>query len=169
MTTEHLESLRLSFKPTRVRVLLVGESPPAGGTFFYLANSTLYTYTRGAFARVYGPVAFGPGGTASGFLEFFQQRGFYLDDLCLEPVNHMAPTERRVTCSASAQGFASRLAALKPDALVAVKMTLDKDIRAAMALASVADLPLYVLPHPACGNQKRYVNGLIECLRVLDI
>jgi hypothetical protein len=36
-----LESLRQSYRPQQVRVLFVGESPPAGGTFFYRANSNL--------------------------------------------------------------------------------------------------------------------------------
>jgi hypothetical protein len=42
MTTE---VLRGRYRPDVIRVLLVGESPPAGGTFFYAANYNLYRAT----------------------------------------------------------------------------------------------------------------------------
>lgn len=34
VSSEDVERLRRSFMPLRVRVLFIGESPPAGGTFF---------------------------------------------------------------------------------------------------------------------------------------
>jgi hypothetical protein len=45
-----LEALRLRYKPARVRWLLIGESPPANGTFFYKADSNLSRYTQQAFS-----------------------------------------------------------------------------------------------------------------------
>nr|MBC8193829.1 hypothetical protein [FCB group bacterium] len=40
--SEASEDLRQAFKPPKVEVLFIGESPPAGGTFFYNGNSKLY-------------------------------------------------------------------------------------------------------------------------------
>lgn len=165
-SSEDLENLRRSFMPPRVRLLFVGESPPAGGTFFYLGNSTLYKYTEEAFAKVNGTRA---NAQPSGFLNFFRDCGCYLDDLCLEPVNHLAGPDKRRACKASVPDLARRLASLRPDAVVAVKKTLDGDVRKALSLAGVPDLPLSVLPHPAFGNQKRYVEGLVERLRALKV
>ena len=42
-------ALRERYRPTRVTTLFVGESAPAGGTHFYLANSNLFRATREAF------------------------------------------------------------------------------------------------------------------------
>jgi hypothetical protein len=61
---------RRTFKPEKVRVLLIGESAPAGGTHFYLANSNLFRGIKVAFARVYGRSI--PDGDP--FLQFFQQQ-----------------------------------------------------------------------------------------------
>ena len=33
-----LEGIRKKYQPNKIQVLFIGESPPAGGTFFYLAN-----------------------------------------------------------------------------------------------------------------------------------
>jgi hypothetical protein len=45
------EDLRARYRPRDVDVLFIGESPPAGGTFFYAANSNLYYATEEAFRR----------------------------------------------------------------------------------------------------------------------
>jgi len=45
------DELRARYCPDVVRVLFVGESSPAGGTFFYAANSKLYFATKHAFEQ----------------------------------------------------------------------------------------------------------------------
>jgi hypothetical protein len=45
------EQARLQHRPDDVRVLFIGESAPAGGTFFYFKNSKLYQTTCTAFER----------------------------------------------------------------------------------------------------------------------
>jgi hypothetical protein len=82
-----LEPLRLDFLPDDVRLLFLGESPPAGGTFFYLANSKLCEATKEAFRSALPDQVRGPN-----FLVRFAELGCYLDDLCLEPVNHPSST-----------------------------------------------------------------------------
>src|SRR4051812_20336030 len=49
MAPSAAERTRRKYKPDDIRVLFIGESPPAGGEFFYLANSALYYATRQAF------------------------------------------------------------------------------------------------------------------------
>jgi hypothetical protein len=75
---EPLEHLRLYYRPPEVRVLFVGESPPAGGTFFYAADSGLYRATRDAFYEAI------PEARSGKFLERFAAYGCYLEDLCQE-------------------------------------------------------------------------------------
>lgn len=77
------EVLRRSFKPERVKVLFIAESPPPveRRTFFYLAKSGLYNYTRSAFLNAY------ENKINSDFLCFFKTIGCYLEDLSSLPSN----------------------------------------------------------------------------------
>lgn len=47
------ERLRRGYRPARVRILFVGESPPASGPFFYQADSGLYRAVRQTFLSAF--------------------------------------------------------------------------------------------------------------------
>jgi hypothetical protein len=85
-----LEAIRESYRPASVSHLLVGESPPAGRTFFYLANSLLFQATYQAFVAQIGDVPRG-----EDFLRWFSTNGWFVTDLCRIPVNHLSRSERR--------------------------------------------------------------------------
>ena len=74
------EKIRKVFRPEKVKVLLVGESPPPEEwKFFYNCNSDLYDATKEVFRRVLGrsDEEF----DNDEFLTFFESKGFYLVDL----------------------------------------------------------------------------------------
>ena len=85
-----IEELREKFKPETVRVLLVGESPPAEGTFFY-DRSLMTTYTKKAFEAALGQSF----PSDAEFFEHMRQTGFYLEDLSQVPVDKLPPSERK--------------------------------------------------------------------------
>ena len=89
LTRRERKGLRESFRPKRIRILFVGEAPPASGRFFYSANSGLYRAMRDAFIAVY------PRTNDENFLELFQASGCYLTDLCPKPVDHLNEKLRR--------------------------------------------------------------------------
>lgn len=78
-----IEVIRRKFKPAKIRILFIGESPPASGTFFYDGNSNLAKYTQHAFENCFGTSV----SQMSEFLRFFKEQGCFLDDLCLYPIN----------------------------------------------------------------------------------
>jgi hypothetical protein len=82
------EKTRLKYKPKNIRFLFVGESMPAGGTFFYFENSNLYKYTKEAFLQNFD-------WPEKDFLKLFKSNRFYLDDLCQEPINYLDETKKR--------------------------------------------------------------------------
>ena len=41
LTPKEFQEIRLNYKPTNIKVLFIGEAPPAAGKFFYLAKSDL--------------------------------------------------------------------------------------------------------------------------------
>jgi hypothetical protein len=161
------EQVRQRFRPEEVGVLFVGESPPAGGTFFYQANSNLYEATKAAF----GAAGLPPG---KNFLERFKALGCYLDDLCLEPVNHLKldnPLARKKRLALRVQGrapLADRMRKQPPRAIIVVMKGIEDDVRAAAVAAGLEDVPVHALPFPARREHRdRYVLDLEAILRSL--
>src|SRR4051812_45094205 len=91
------ERARASYKPHDVRVLLIGESPPDGGTFFYLGDSVLHHATRDAFFRAWPSLR----RRDESFRTTFWALGCFVEDLTLISVNKLPNDERRA-CSAPA-------------------------------------------------------------------
>lgn len=152
------ERLRRRHKPDDVRVLFVGESPPAGGTFFYRANSKLYDATREAFESAMPQVA-----RQDDFLSAFERLGCYLDDLALYPVNQLdlkAP-ERLQARAAGVKPLARRIKALRPRVAVVVMKTIVDDVRDALEIAGHGAVEHAELPFPA-RHRDRYVAELSE-------
>ena len=69
------ERLRKRYRPERVQILFVGESPPASGRFFYQADSGLYRAVKETFLTAIAPLA------KNDFLDSFRSLGCYLVDL----------------------------------------------------------------------------------------
>ena len=159
-----LDILRQSYKPDTIRVLFIGESPPAGGTFFYKADSNLARYTQRAFTNVFGSAV----GDGEQFLRFFKELGCFLDDLCLTPINHLDERERRRYREQSVGDLAARLRDASPQAIVVVIKRIVPFVVRAAHQAGFASLPIAALPFPAQGNQLRYVRELTIVLKDLQ-
>lgn len=155
------EDIREYWRPKRVRVLFVGESPPAGGTFFYRGNSNLFRYTREAFGRA---LRRDWGQEPASFLEFFSGCGCYLDDLCPFPVNHLAVRERRRLCLENSKELARRLMEMRPELVIAVKRDIEDPLRKALVVADLQDIPVQALRFPTFGHQERYVAALADII-----
>jgi hypothetical protein len=86
------EALRRRYRPVKVKLLFVGEAPPASGRFFYRADSGLYRAIRSTFIQEF------PSLENADFLQSFRDLGCYLVDLCGKPVDHLDAAERRQAC-----------------------------------------------------------------------
>jgi hypothetical protein len=146
--TETPESARQRHRPDRVTLLLVGESPPSGGTFFYFRNSKLYRETAKAF-RASVPDLLG-----EDFLASFVELGCYLDDLCLRPVNQLkragnaGKDKLRAERKAGETPLAERMSETDPLAVVLIGLGIEANVRRATTDAGCADLPFWGLPFP---------------------
>jgi hypothetical protein len=159
-----LEQLRHSYKPADIRVLFVGESPPAGGTFFYRADSNLARCTQEAFSEAFGR-EFDDG---EAFLRFFASLGCYLDDLCLVPVNRMDKADRKRQRVESIGSLAARIRAASPEAVVSVMRAIVPQVKQAMDLAGLDTTLFFSLPFPAYQHKQDYVHELVSVLRRLQ-
>jgi hypothetical protein len=157
------EATRQGYRPDEVQVLFISESPPKDGTFFYRANSELFTFTNEAFAEFYPDC-----GAGASFLQFFQARGFYVEDLCLGPITHLPHQTRESKRERCVEPLARRIQAANPIVIIGVTTEIKKYIQQAIGLAQLERLRVvYFLPSPAEGYQKRYVDELVAALRHL--
>src|SRR5882757_4204708 len=106
------ELLREHYRPARVKVLFVGEAPPASGLFFYHADSGLYRAIRGAFVKAF------PDLRDADFLKAFQTLGCYLVDLCGRPVDHLDAQKRKQLCAEGEVRLAGTIHQLQPEVIV---------------------------------------------------
>jgi hypothetical protein len=166
------EILRREFIPDRITVLFVGESPPAGGTFFYRANSLLYDATKEAFQTAVPDLVRG-----AGFLDHFRALGCYLDDLCLVPVNHpkldnrLARAKRLLHREEGEAPLAERMREYAPRAIVVTVIGIAENVSRAAGRAGLSDLPRPALPFPGRkAHRDRFIaelaSELIEFRRV---
>lgn len=154
LTTEN-ERLRERYRPSDVVFLLVGESAPAGGTFFYRADSNLFHATREAFVRGLGAM---PEGEA--FFERFKELGFWLYDLAPNPVNRTPGRPRKDAVSAGVGALATLLRDVEPDMIIGVKTSLEGPIKAAAAMADVPAYRTMILPFPLYQWREEYIGGM---------
>jgi hypothetical protein len=154
------EELRASYRPSRVKLLLVGESRPAGGTFFYRADSRLFFAVRDAFERAHGPMAAG-----EAFLAEFQKRGAWLYDLAASPVNRQRGRPRAAAVAKRVWELAQVLEESPGAQVVAIKRDLEAPVRRAMEMAGESADRLCVLPFPLYQWREVFVTGLAALLQ----
>jgi hypothetical protein len=156
-STGFFEELRLHYRPKKVRVLLVAESRPAGGTFFYAGNSRLVRYTEQAFRKAYDVDAM----TMPIFLAGFQAAGCYLEDLCTEPVNHIEKHSlRRAEWKRSVDYLSQRIASASPLAILPIHKGSEPFVKQAALKAGRLYLLRPAIPFPSMGNHPRYIAAL---------
>ncbi len=130
-----------------MRILFIGEGPPASGRFFYRADSGLYRATRDAFDAAF------PAARQAPFLEDFRARGAFLVDLCPEPVDRLAPAARRRARRRSEPRLARIVRAVRPEAVVVLARSIAPNVRRALGQARWSG-PLLELSYP--GRWKRH-------------
>ena len=143
-----LERLRRRFRPDRLRLLFVGESPPASGRFFYQGDSGLYRAMRDAFQSV------DPAISDANFLARFQALGCYLIDLCPEPVDHLDSKTRRTVCLANESSLSRTIARVHPPAIATVVRSIEGNIAQAACRAGWQG-PVLHLPYPGRWSHHR--------------
>jgi hypothetical protein len=158
---ETIDKIRFSYKPNKVKVLLVGESVPTDGNFFYYGDSNLYNHTKSAFEKVYPEVS---SLTIHDFLGFFKEKGFYLDDLCLRPVNKLDKKQRRQFIENSVPSLATRIKGYSPMVVVSILKSIEMDVSKALDSSGVGSR-LYSLPFGGNGHQNKYIEELYQIVK----
>ena len=154
------ESLRRRYRPDEVRLLFVGEAPPASGRFFYQGDSGLYRAVRDTF------IAACPSLEKDEFLEAFRDLGCYLVDLCGEPVDRMAQPARISICHAGERRLARTIRKLRPMLIVTVVRSIRDSVKRAEIQAGWSGTNIE-LPYPGRWKHHRveFQRQLVPLLR----
>ena len=152
------EKLRSYYRPSKINVLFVGEAPPAGDTFFYAENSQVYRYLSGALSVHLG--------SPSRFLETFQEHGYFLDDLALQPIVNVSATERRRILRQNTPLLARRIAEYQPQVIVTILKRIFPYVEEAKSLAGL-NVPNYPVSFPGVGQQAHFRREMNEILQYL--
>src|SRR5467141_1312501 len=90
---------RRRYRPRKVRFLLIAESPPSSGGFFYfrttIGKDHLFRETMKALDLWPRNEPMRRGVDKRSMLSRFQSKGLYLLDTCELPVDKLRPVERR--------------------------------------------------------------------------
>ena len=162
MTTNkenNIEQIRQLYRPEEVRILFVGESPPESGGFFYV-ESLMTTFVSRPFESRFN-IQFKDN---QDFLEFFQKQQCYLDDLCLDPIDKVSPSKRRLMSKQNVLPFSQRLSSMQPIIVISILKRIEKYVIEAIELSGVKT-QFYSVPFPGFGNQNRFkdeVLGILE-------
>jgi len=153
---------RNKYKPRRVNILFIAESPPSSGGYFYSEKTIGKDHL---FRETMKALEFWPSGRPMrkdcdkrSMLSEFRSLGFFLIDTCEFPVDKLPPRERRISTIRGAMTLPGRVGALCPDRILIVKKTVFKPAIQALSKTGFARRVLNTepLPFPSHGNQKKY-------------
>jgi precorrin-4/cobalt-precorrin-4 C11-methyltransferase len=152
------EAIRQSFRPDKIRLLVIGESPPVSGRFFYIKGA-MTTLTSRAFERAHGIIFH----NNLEFLEYFKASGCFLDDLSHSPVNQLNRTEREEKLRKNIDALGERIAEANPDVVVAALKKIGHYVREAVEKSQCSP-QLYVVPFPGNGRQNEYIEKMAKII-----
>jgi hypothetical protein len=161
------EELREQYRPDRLEVLLIGESPPDPGDgsrrFFYAPTLQIDNLYRGVAQALYGPevdLADKPA-----VLGRLQADGFWLIDAVDQPINHLPPGPRRAAISAAVPQLVARCRALAPRRGVIICHRVVYQLTASsLREAGVRVLHDQPLPFPLGNWRAAFITGLRRAL-----
>ncbi len=155
-----MENLRQSYKPDYIKILFIQETPPKAGDFFYLGNSPFNPFTRRAFEAAYNLKFI----SLKAFLDYFKNRGCFVDHLTHEPISHFNSGRRNRVPKNNVLSLAMRIQIYQPDIIIACLKKIEPHVQEAVRISDI-DCRFYSLPFPGNGNQNEYVDGLIRILK----
>lgn len=161
---EWYQTLRESWKPRHVRLLLIGESPPEDGgdptrrRYFYAERLDQYdNLFRSVVAALYDGGRLSKGDPKTPWLDRLRSDGVYLIDLCSAPVNALTPEARRRTRNTSVEGCVRCVSELAPDGIVICHTPSYSLLAEPLRAASLPLLHEKAIPFPLPNKRKEFV------------
>lgn len=161
------ESLRLQWRPARVRLLLIGESAPdvsaapAARRFFYAPILTRADnlYRAVVFAMYTPQEPLRAGDLKEPWLARLKADGVYLIDAAPYPINHLTAARRRQVRLEHADACVAQAQALQPDGVVVCHGPTFEDLASRLRTSGLPVLHSEALPFPLGNHRARFIAG----------
>lgn len=163
--TEVLSQIRQLYEPEAVQLIFITEAVQPGKRFFYLKNSNVFRAIKEAFSQVFGEFK-----SDEEFLNFFKENGCYVDYLCNEMINGLAPEVRQAVRTNSIKPLSERLAAMKPKVVITMMKVLEPEVNKAIESSGITSVQYTrAVPFPAHSqtNVEKCIAALVEVLEEL--
>lgn len=162
---------RRRYRPRKVRLLMIAESPPSSGGFFYfnttIGKDHLFRETMKALNLWPRRVPLQRGTDKRSMLRKFQAMGNYLLDTCDFPVDKLLPRARKRAVLSQIPRLLSDVSRVDPSLIVIVKSSIFDPVSAALTRQGLDSRILNdgPIPFPSHGNQVVYRTKLRRALR----
>lgn len=163
------EELRECYRPARLRILLIGESPPDPGAgerrFFYSPTLKMDNLYRGVAEAVYGERSDVNLMDKPAVLERLMEDGFWLIDAVQEPVNKLSSAARARAIKAAVPDLVDRCRELAPEkGVIICHGKVYAATASALREAGVLVLDDQPLPFPLGNWRAKFVAGFRNAL-----
>jgi hypothetical protein len=154
--------IRRKYRPRKVRFLLIAESPPSSGGFFYfpttIGKDHLFRETMKALELWPCNEPMHKGVDKRTMLRRFRSMGFYLLDTCNFPVDKMRSRERRNAILQQTPRLVNNVIGADPVHIFIVKSSIFTPVSNALRGSDLWGRVLNTgpVPFPSHGNQRRY-------------
>jgi hypothetical protein len=105
-------------------------------------------------------------GKSDDFLRSFQAYGWYLDDLVLEPIDHLPKVQLLAKCREAQESLANRIETYQPEAIVSLLKRIEPFVNGAATMAH-SNVPRYCVPFPGMGQQQRFQDAMAAIIQKL--
>ena len=161
---------RRKYRPRNIRLLLIAESPPSSGGFFYfpmtIGKDHLFRETMKALDLWPRNEPMRKGVDKRPMLLRFQSMGLYLLDTCDFPVDKLRPMKRRKAVLQQMPRLIDDVIEADPPHILVVKSTIFNPVVMALEESGLRSRILNTgpVPFPSHGNQRVYRSSLRRAL-----
>lgn len=156
------DKARRKYRPSKIRILIIAESPPSSGGFFYfpktIGKDHLFRETMKTVGLWPQSTPMRRGVDKTPMLRAFQSMGFYLLDSSTDPVDKMSIRTRRKAIQDQLPRLVDDVKRTDPHSIVIVKSTIFGPVKSALEEAGLRSRVLnnQPIPFPSHGNQQEY-------------
>jgi hypothetical protein len=161
---------RRKYRPRKVKLLLIAESPPSSGGFFYfpmtIGKDHLFRETMKALEFWPEDETMRRGVDKRSMLRHFQSMGLYLLDTCVSPVDKLGSSERRKAVLSQTPRLVNDVIKANPPHIFIVKSSIFNPVSIALREAGLLTRVLNngPVPFPSHGNQRIYRSMLRQAM-----
>jgi hypothetical protein len=174
-SVESFRAARDQYRPNKVKLLWIAESPPTSGSYFYFPKTNgkdhLFRETMRAVGMWPSKVVMKKGVDKRPLLQSFRSKGFFLIDTCSHPVDKLKDRERKRAILEGTSGVVELVSKLNPNGIIIVKSNIYDPVKRALESSGFAGkiLNQKALPFPSHGRQQSYRKGISDILRKLRV